>query len=80
MQIAKPYVPGIRDGDGVRKWLITAYDAIHVQVGERNIARIADVDWQSESAFATFFFGLQRVKFPVRHMIEDYLVAHVVLA
>ena len=80
MDVAKPYVVGICNLDRVREGLIGAYDTLHVQVCKGDIARIPDVERQGESALAALFFRLERIDLPVGSMVQDYLVANVMLA
>src|SRR5271170_1215724 len=49
MDVAKSYVTGICNRNRVREGLIGAYDTIHVQVCNGDIARIPDVERQGES-------------------------------
>src|SRR5205807_8410895 len=80
VHVAKPYVPGVCNCDRIREGLIAAYDAIHVQVRKGDVAGIPDVERQSEAALAPLLFRLQRIDLPVGHMVQNYLVADVMLA
>ena len=62
------------------KGLIAAHHPIHVQIRESDIAGVPDVERQGEAALAALFFGLERVNFPVRCVVENNFVADVVLA
>jgi len=63
---------------GIR--LITADDAIHVQVGKSDVARTSDVERQGKSTLASLFFRLKRVDLPVRRVVENDFIADMVLA
>ena len=71
MDVAKSYVAGVCNCDRVWEWLIAAHDTIHVQVREGDVARIPNVERQSESALASLLFRLERVDLPVGGMVRE---------
>ncbi len=80
VDVAETDIFRVDDFDGVRKRLIAADNAIHVQVGDGNVAGIANLEGQREAALAALFFRLQGVDLPVGNVVQHDLVAHVMFA
>src|SRR5277367_4385059 len=80
MDVAKPYIRRVCNFHSVRERLIAAYDPVHVQVRDGDVAGIPNIERQSESALAPFLFRLQRINLPVGCVVQHYLVANVMLA
>ena len=80
VEIAKSYVLRVCNVSRIVERLIAADNPIHVQVGEGDVARIANVERQSESAFAALLFGLQCVNLPVGGVVQNDFIANMMLA
>jgi len=59
-RLREPDVFGARETlDRVRKWLVAADHAIHVKIGDGDVAGVANLERQRKSALASLFFRLQ---------------------
>jgi len=70
----------LRYFDGVWERCVTADYPVPVIVRHGNVPGAVDLDGQSISALAAFFFCLQRIEFPVLHAIVPDFVTHMMLA
>src|ERR1700757_1196286 len=80
MDIAKPDVFGAGNLDRVRERLVTANHAIDVEIGDGDIAGIANLERQGKAAFSSLLFRLQGINLPVGSVAKNHFVADVVLA
>ena len=80
MHVAKPDVARVGYLDRPREGLKRANDAVHVEVGDANVAGGGDLQRQVKPAFAALRFRLQGVETPVSGVADLDLVVDVMLA
>src|SRR6516225_3417279 len=80
VNVAEANIFRTADPYSVGKWLIAADDAVDVEIGERDVRRIPDLQRQSKTSLASLFFCLQGIDLPVGNVAQDNLVSDMVFA
>ena len=75
MNIAKTNVAHIIQGNGRRRGLARAGDAIAVKIGNQDIVGVTNFQRSGVTAFAPLSFGLRGQQFPVGHPVQRNLAA-----
>ena len=68
MDVAETNIFRIADAYRIPKWLIAADDAVHVEIGDGDVARIPYLQRQRKPSLAAFLFRLQGVDLPVGYV------------